>query len=53
MPASVPAPWFSTASTLLQLQDQKRALVRDVLAADAGGKALTLEDLKFLFGAGR
>lgn len=35
---------------LLQLQEQKRSLVRDVLDADALGKALTLEDLKFLFG---
>jgi superfamily II DNA or RNA helicase len=38
---------------LLQLQAQKRALVRDVLAVDVEGKALTLADLRFLFGAAR
>ncbi|MFP5503132.1 MAG: SNF2-related protein [Candidatus Sericytochromatia bacterium] len=35
---------------LLALQEQKRALVKDVLTADGLGKALTIEDLRFLFG---
>jgi SNF2 family DNA or RNA helicase len=34
---------------LALLQAKKRALVRDVLDADAWGKSLTLDDLQFLF----
>jgi non-specific serine/threonine protein kinase len=35
---------------LLQLQERKRTLVKDLLEADTIGKTLTLQDLKFLFG---